>query len=438
MLLIVLLLALNGIFAMAEIAIVTSKKYRLEKLANEGNINARIALQLSSNSTTFLSTIQVGITFVGILAGALGETSVTRQLESWLIVAGFSSFAEIIARLIVVAGTGYMFIVFGELIPKRLALHAPERIAVIIAPLMQLVAFAASPVVSVLSGSTDIMMHALQLKTPQEDTVSEEEVKMLIKEGARVGVFEISEKDIVERTLHLGDKHVSQLMTPRNEIITLRADMPVKEMLGIIIEHPHSYFPVVQKNIDSCIGVVRTKTLLANFLTNKEKALKNALQKQLVIPEHMFALKALEMFKKSQMHMSLIVDEYGSIQGLISLTDILEAIVGDIPSDTESGERDFIERDDGSWLVNGLVTIDEFKDFFKVGKMRDTKTGDVHTIGGFVVSHLGRVPLSGDNFMYDELKFEVIDMDGNRVDKVLVSGVNPAKSKKKSRKKSTS
>ncbi|MFC1626769.1 hemolysin family protein [Patescibacteria group bacterium] len=421
MVIILFLIIINGILAMAEIAIVASKKYKLEKKANDGNANAKIALNLANEPGKFLSSIQIGITFVGILAGALGEITITQTFSSILNSVGFLQiYSDGISRILVVLFIGFGFMIFGELVPKRIALHNPEMIALLISPFMQFISFVSAPIVHLLSTSTDFVLHLLNVKKTEESIVSEEEVKMLIKEGARIGVFELSEKNIVERTLKLGDKKVSALMIARKEVIWLKKDSSPETIIELFKKHPQSYFPVCNKSLDNIIGVVRAKALFLHLLTHKEKALKKSIEKPLIIPENMPALKALEMFKKTKMHMALIVDEYGSIQGLITLTDILEGIVGDIPSHTETEEDDVIKRDDGSWLVNGLMTVDEFKEYFHVKKTLHDKHTDIHTIAGFVVSHLGKVPTSGDHFDWNDYRFEVVDMDGNRVDKVLV------------------
>jgi putative hemolysin len=281
----------------------------------------------------------------------------------------------------------------------------------------------ASPIVNVLTASTDWILRLLQIEPSHESAVTEEEVRLLIREGARVGVFNIAEKDIVERTLRLGDKRVNTVMTPRKEIIWLNVDSSFKTLRSKIANHPYSYFPVCRDNLDRILGVIRTKDLLTNFLVEEKIDLKKSIHTPIFIPETMEVLKVLELFKKSGIHIALIIDEYGSILGLISLTDILEEIVGDIPDVNDLEEKEIVRRADGSFLVDGLVSVDEFKEHFHIKKLPRERSGTFLTVGGFVMHRLGRIPVEGDSFELGSFKFEVVDMDGHRVDKVLVAPV---------------
>jgi putative hemolysin len=286
---------------------------------------------------------------------------------------------------------------------------------------MSVLARISSPLVTFLTISSDWLLHVLRVKASQEPSVSEEEVRMLIKEGARTGVFELAEKDIVERTLKLGDKKVNALMIPRKEIVWLAIDSPFKTLRNKIAKHPHASFPVCRDNLDKVLGVVRSEDILTNFLLEEKITLQKFLHKPLFIPESMDGLKILELFKKSGIHIALVIDEYGNVQGLISLADILEAIVGDIPTIDELEEREIIKRDNGTWLVDGLLPVDEFKEYFHIKKLPGERSGVYHTLGGFVMHKLGRIPTSGDNFEFENYRFEVMDMDENRVDKILVA-----------------
>lgn len=417
---ILLLILLNGIFAMVEIAVVSARKSRLQHLANEGSKSAQAALDLTISPNRFLSTVQIGITLVGILAGAFGGVTVAKQLASYFkTIPYLTPYSEAAGIAIVVASITYLTLIIGELVPKRLGLSNPELIASLAARPMNFLSKVSAPLVYLLDISTDFVLRLLQIR-PKEELVSPEEVKMLIREGTKVGVFEAAEKDIVERTLELGDKKVNTLMTPRKEIVWLDIDSSYKSIRSKIAKHPHSHFPVCRDNLDKVLGIVLTEDILANFLIEERIDLKKFLRKPLFIPETTDGLKVLELFKKSGIHMALIVDEYGNIQGVISMTDILEAIVGDIPTIDELGEQEIMKREDGSYLVDGLVPIDEFKERFHISRLPGEKSGNYHTVGGFIMYKLGHIPVSGDNFELNSSRFEVIDMDGNRVDKILI------------------
>lgn len=417
-----LLIILNGIFAMAEIAIVSARKSKLQQLAHEGNQGAKIALELSNNPNRFLSTVQIGITLIGIFAGAFGGATIAATLSDKLRFIPFiGGYSDALALGIVVVSITYLSLIIGELVPKRLALNSPEKIALYISRPMNSLSIIAAPFVSLLSVSTDWMLRLLQVGSPKKASVSEEEVKMLIREGAQSGVFQIAEQAIVERTLLLSDKKVSSLMTSRKEIVWLNIDSSFKSLRNTMVNNSHSHFPVCRDNLDKVIGVVRTKTVLTSFMAEEKIDLKKSLHKPLFVPESMDSLKVLELFKKSGIHMALVIDEYGNVQGLVALADILRAIVGDIPTINELEEKEIVKREDNSYLVDGLVSVDEFKEYFNIKKLPSEKSGIYHTIGGFVMHQLGHIPVSGDRFEYGAFRFEVMDMDGNRVDKVLVT-----------------
>ena len=419
---ILLLIVLNGIFAMAEIAIVSARKSRLKQQANEGSKNAQAALELAQSPSRFLSTVQIGITFVGIFAGAFGGETIAKSLSDTLNdISVIAPYAEGIAILLVVAFITYLSLIIGELVPKRIALNNPEAIAKFMVYPMNFLSSIASPLVSLLTFSSDWTLRLLQIKQASESGVSEEEIRMLIGEGTKSGVFNIAERDIVERTLKLSDKKVNSLMTPRKEVVWLELDSPFKTLRNKIAKHPHAHFPVCRDNLDKVVGVVRAEDILTHFLMEEKIEMQKYINKPLFIPESMDGLKILELFKKSGIHMALVVDEYGNIQGLLSITDILEAIVGDIPTIDELEEKEIIIREDGTYLVDGLVPIDEFKDYFHIKKLPDEKSGVFHTVGGFIMHRLGHIPASGDKVEWSDIKFEIMDMDGNRIDKILIT-----------------
>lgn len=418
---ILLLIIINGIFAMAEIAIVSARKSKLRQQANEGSKNAQAALDLAQSPSRFLSTVQIGITFVGVFAGAFGGETIAKSLSRELKnIPAVTPYADNLAIFLVVALITYLSLIIGELVPKRLALNNPETIAKFMAYPMNLLSSLASPIVSLLTFSTDWLLRLSQIKQSSEPTVNDEEIKMLMGEGARVGIFNLAEKNIVERTLKLSDKKINSLMTTRKEIVWLELDSPYKTLRNKIAKHPHAHFPVCRDSFDKVVGVVRAEDILTHFLLEEKIELQKFIHKPLFVPESMDALKVLELFRKTGIHMALVIDEYGNVQGLLSLTDILEAIVGGIPSINELEDREISKRDDGTYLVDGLIPIDEFKEYFHIRRLPDEKSGVFHTIGGFVMHKLGRIPSSGDKLEWGDIKFEIMDMDGNRVDKILI------------------
>lgn len=420
--LIVVLIILNGIFAMAEIAILSAKKSRLQKLANDENKNAQKALELAQHPNKLLSTVQIGITLIGILAGAYGGSTVAemfgKQLEVFPILAPYS---EALAFGLVVGAITFLSLIIGEIVPKRLALLNPEKIAVSISQPMSILSTLASPLVTILSISTDFVLRFLPIPKSKESQVSDEEVKLLLREGTQIGVFESAEQDIVERTLKLSDKRVNALMSPRSDIDWLVVDDPIRTIRNKLNSGGHSHYPVCRDSLDSVIGIVKASDVLIDYLVDEKIDLKKSLHKPLFVPESMPALKLLELFKKSGIHMALVIDEYGSIKGLVSLTDVLEEIVGDIPDIDDLEEQEITKHDENSWLVNGVLPIEEFKDFFHIKKIPSEKTGVYHTIGGFVMNRLGKIPITGDKTEWGEYRFEIVDMDGNRIDKILVT-----------------
>lgn len=419
---ILLLIILNGIFAMAEIAIVSARKSRLKQQANEGNKNAQAALNLAQSPGRFLSTVQIGITFIGIFAGAFGGETIAKSLSNELKnIPVVIPYADGISIFLVVAFITYLSLIIGELVPKRVALSSPETIARFMAYPMNILSSTASPLVSLLTISTDWVFRLLQIKPSNEPFVSGEEIKILLGEGTRLGIFNIAEKNIVERTLKLSDKKINSLMTSRKEIVWLELDSPFKTLRNKIAKHPHAHFPVCRDNLDKVVGVVRAEDILTNFLLEEKIQLQKFIHKPLFVPESMDALKVLELFRKTGIHMALVVDEYGNVRGLLSLTDILEAIVGDIPAIDELEDKEITKREDGTYLVDGLVPIDKFKEYFHIKKLPDERSGVFHTAGGFIMHKLGHVPASGDRLEWGDYKFEIIDMDGNRVDKILIS-----------------
>ncbi len=431
---ILLLVLANGIFAMSEMAVVAARKTRLRQLADRGDAKARAALEMAHAPESFLSTIQIGITLVGILAGALGGGTIAGQLAFQMSrVPLLAPYSEALSLGMVVLGITYLALILGELVPKRLALNSPERIAAAVAPSMRTLSRIASPVVRLLGASTTLVLRALGAGRAAEHPVTAEEVKILIEEGTRAGMFEEAEQDMVERVFRLGDRRVSALMTPRLETIWLDANDSSHELRRKISGSVHSWFPVSEGSLDNVLGVVRAKELLTDCIGGQPIELRKASRRPLFVPESMGALKVLELFKQTGTHVALVIDEFGNVEGLVTLNDILEAIVGDMPSAGVPAEPQVVRREDGSWLLDGRLPIDEFRDLFGNREMPEHEKDNYQTLAGFVLTRLGRIPSAADHFEWNGLRFEVMDMDDNRVDKVLVARVRPDHSNLKSR-----
>ena len=418
---ILLLIIINGIFVLSEIALVSSRKARLRQRANEGDRGSQEALELASTPNRFLSTAQIGITFISILAGAFGGATIASEVEARIskipVLAPYSHFAGIV---LVVIGISYVSLVLGELVPKRLGMSNPEKVASAIASPISTLSVLLSPVIQVLSISTDVVLKIIRMKPSTELPVTEEEIKLLLDEGTRAGVFEETEQDIVERVFRLSDKRAASLMIPRADVVWLDIEDSSAEIMRKVNDSDYPLFPVCRGGLDDILGVVRSRDMLSCSLRDQSVDLKASLMPPQFIPESMPALKILELFKQSGLHVALVIDEYGSIQGLVTLKDILEAIVGDMPYIDKPTETHATKRKDDSWLVDGMLPIDEFKELFNLKSLPEEDSGYYQTIGGFVMMHLGRIPSEGDRFVWKGLRFEVVDMDENRIDKLIV------------------
>ena len=418
---ILLLIIINGIFVLSEIALISSRKARLQQRANEGDEGARKALELASSPNRFLSTCQIGVTFISILAGAFGGSTVAGEVEARLKeIPLLTPYSHIAGIILVVMGISYFSLVVGELVPKRLGMSRPEKVASIIASPMNTISLLLSPVVRILSISTDLVLKVAGIKPVEEPPVTEEEIKILIDEGTRAGVFEEVEQDIVERVFRLSDRRAASLMIPRADVIWLDIDDSPDEIRLKVEASDYPLFPVGRGSLDDVLGVVRSRDMLSCSLKDQQIDLKSSLMPPQFIPESMAALKILELFRQSGVQVALVVDEYGGIQGLVTLKDILEAIVGDMPYVGKPTEPQVVKRDDGSWLVDGMLSTDEFKEIFQVKRLPGEDSGYYQTIGGFVMMHLGRIPSTGDRFVWDDLSFEVVDMDENWIDKMII------------------
>jgi len=425
---ILLLIIGNGVFAMSEIAVVSARKARLQQQIDQGNVGARIALKLANSPGRFLATVQIGITLVGIFAGAFGGATIAEKLTAALqTVPLLAPYSDALGFGIVVVCITYLSLVIGELVPKQVALNNPEGIASKVAKPMQVLSKVAAPIVRVLNVSTQAVVKLLGVRASEEPPITEDEVRLLIRQGTEIGTFKQAEQDIVERVFRLDDLSVRAIMTPRNRIVWLDQEEPFEQNHQRIANSPHSRFPVCQGSLDEVLGIVLVKNLYVNRAIDSSTDLTSYLQQPLFVPEGLWALKLLEMFKQTGMQMALVVDEYDVLQGLVTLNDILEAIVGEISSAGEQNEPQAIRREDGSWLLDGMLSIEEVQQVLDINGLPEIDRNHYQTLGGFIVAYLGRIPTSADYFEWQGRHFEVVDMDGNRVDKVLVTPIrNPS------------
>ena len=415
-----LLFLVNGVFAMAELAVVSSRRERLQILADSGNAGARAAIELSREPSNLLSTVQVGITLIGILAGAFGGATLTAELAGLLApLPVVGPYAEGIALIAVVAAITFGSVVLGELVPKQLALRNPERVAASLARPMHTLSRLTRPVVRLLNLTTAGTLRLLGVRGQgQDESVSEEEIRMLLEQGAASGVIEAAERDMVDGIFRFGDRQLRSLMTPRTEIVWLDVDADETSVRETVLSSGYSRFPVCDGTIDHVIGVVLARELLAEMASGRPPDLRALARPALFLPETMLALRALEKFKQTGIQGALLVDEFGGIDGLVTIIDMMEAIVGDIPSVSEIAAPPVVRREDGSWLVDGQLDVEEVRELLNVAQLPDED--DFHTLGGFVMTRLNRLPRVGDTFAWGDYRFEVVDMDGNRVDKVLI------------------
>ncbi|NCP88300.1 MAG: hypothetical protein CO094_03840 [Anaerolineae bacterium CG_4_9_14_3_um_filter_57_17] len=410
-----ILILLNGVFSLAEIAVVSSRKARLQQRVNQGQHGAQTALTLAENPNIFFSTIQVGITLVGVLAGAVGGATISDALAIQLLkVEVLQPYAQSLSLGIVVTLITLFSLILGELVPKRLALRNPEQIASVIAGPMNIVSRMFAPLVNLMSAITDLLVRLLGVTPNLEPPVTEEELQVLLDQGTQAGVFEEAEQDMVQGIFRLSDRRVGSLMTPRSEISWLDVNDSPEEIRAEIEANLYSRFPVCEDSLDNVLGIIEARDLLLESLNGKPLELKQNLQIPVYIPESALASRALELFKSGDAESMLVVDEFGSVQGLLTIYDILEEIVGDMDSEPQA-----TQRQDGSWLLDGLISVEDFKEIFNLRHLPDED--EYETLSGFVMLQLGRVPTAGDHFDWNGFTVEVVDMDGKRVDKVLVT-----------------
>jgi putative hemolysin len=423
---ILLLVLANSIFAMSEIAVVAARKIRLQQRAEEGDHRARAALELANSPAQFLSTVQFGITLVGILAGAYGGARLSAPLAVVIRdVPLLAPYADAIGLGIVVAGITVLSLILGELVPKNVGLQYPESIASWVARPMMLLSRVGGPVVRVLTGATTLVMRVFGIKGSAEGGLTEDEIRAVISEGAETGVLEPEEESIVQRVFQLGDQRVAAIMTPRVDIEWVDVDISPEDLRVFLASHAHTQFVVCQEDLDNVLGTVRSADLLPAVLRGGAVNLRALVREALFVPDSMRAFQLLEAFRSSHKHVALVMDEFGAVEGLVTVTDLLEGLVGALPGNAIEARGSFVQRGDGSWLVEGSASMEEVTGKFDL-TVPEEEVGAYHTLAGFVMARLGHVPRTADAFEWEHLRFEVVDMDGRRVDKVMISRVPSA------------
>ena len=422
LLILLFLILLNGFFSLSEMAVISSRKARLRHEAEQGKKNYRIALETAENPSDFLSTIQVVITLIGTLAGAFGGATVARELEATL--RGTEIFAKAAGPLsigIVVVGTTFFSVVIGELVPKNLALAHPESIAAWVIRPLRIFTLIFKPIVALLSAATGFIVRLTGTSGPDDPAVTEEEVKVLIAQGTETGVFNSSEREMVEGVLGLGDRRVTSLMTPRTDVVCVDESDTVADIRKIIVANARfAYVPVIEGDLDRLVGMVSTSEILAAFAGGNFTALSDYVRKPVLLPESISALKAVSALKDGDVKTALIADEYGGIAGLVAFSDLIESILGEVPLSGGEVGPDMVRREDGSWLVDGSMSIERFVKELDLD--RDLMgNGDYETLAGLVLDKMGSIPKAGDRCSWESCSIEVVDMDGNRIDKVIVT-----------------
>lgn len=419
---VVLLLVVNGVLAMSEIAVVTARKFRLERRAAQGDPRARVAADLASEPTQFLSTVQIGITLVGILAGAFGGATIARVLdEQFEQIPGLAPYSETLGLGIVVISITYLSLIIGELVPKRLALNDPEGIAIRIARPMRLLARVASPAVRLLTWSSNLVLRLIRVRDMGEPKVTEEEILALIAQGAASGAVLGAEQEILERALLLGNREVVYIMTPRPDLDWIDLREPPDVVRGQILGALRSRFLVCDGSIERVAGVVRARELLAQSLRGEPLDLRALLRQPHFVPSSMPVMRLLETFRQSDVKVAVVLDEYGSLDGLVTMNDILEKLVAEVPGRPDLDQPDIVKREGGGWLVDGSVAVDDLLAELGIAVPEVRKRRGYRTVGGLVMAELGHVPKVGENFEWASHRFEVVDMDGRRIDRVLVT-----------------
>ncbi|HEY6974958.1 MAG TPA: hemolysin family protein [Chitinophagaceae bacterium] len=420
------LIILNGVFAMAEIALVSARKARLEAQANKGDEKAKEALQLANHPDKFISTVQIGITLIGILNGIFSGENIRANLINFLKQFEFiRPYSSSVATIIIVIIITYFSLVLGELVPKRIGLSNPEAIAKVLAAPMRFVTYITYPFIWLLSISSSLIIKLFNIR-PKESQVTEEEIKAIISEGTEQGTIEEAEQQIIERVFHLGDRNITSLMTHRSDIVWLDLNSKIEDIKKFTDDEVHSVYPVCDGNVDNVKGVISLKDV---FSMPKETLIKDVMKRAFYVPENNSAYQLLEKFKQQKTHYAFIVDEYGTLQGIITLNDILEAIVGDI-SEPHEEDYEITKREDGSYLIDAQIPYYDFLSYFnKTYWMDEGEQEEFDTLAGFILHHMERIPVTGDKMEFRGFNFEIVDMDGHRIDKLLVTLSDEVKEK---------
>ena len=421
---ILLLILLNGIFSMSEIALISSRKSRLESEIKKGSSSAKTALELANSPNKFLSTVQIGITLIGILTGIYSGETITADLQAFLErFTSLAPYAKTLAVTIIVVLVTFFTLILGELVPKRIGLTYPESIAKLVALPMRFISIITAPFIWLLTHSTEFLLKIFNIKPNEDGRITEEEIKAIIKEGTEGGEVQEIEQDIVERVFHIGDRKINSLMTHRKSVVYLSLEDSLDEIKQKILNEMHSIYPVCEdNNLDEVVGVVNLKDLFAGFEKKSEFSLREILNEPAYFIEHTSAYRALEAFKTSKIHYALVTDEYGVTQGIITLNDILEALVGDA-SDFYQDEFQLVQREDSSWLVDGHYSLHDFLTHFELDDL--ISYYDVTTVTGLIITELGYIPKQGDKLSWNRFEFEIIDMDGVKIDKILIKEIRP-------------
>lgn len=420
------LVLLNGLFAMAEISIVSAKRVRLKQAAEKGNGSAEVALRLLESPSRSLSTIQIGVTLIGIFVGAMGEASLVSLLQPEIAKIGFlQNYAYQISLAIVVIGIAFLQLVFGELVPKRIGMQYPEKVAVISARAMAFLSMIMAPMVWILSWTTDGIMKLLRLNPNSGETLTEDDITGMLKEGATAGLFEKTEHDIVARALNLDDKPVTGIMTPRKHVHYIDLQDPLQETLNYIADSAYSRFLVCDGDLDNIVGIIDAGTLFEQQIRGQKVNIRALTKPAHFVPETISAMDLLETLQQQRAEIAVVINEYGELEGVATLRDILKVLVGyNIPVN-EDNATDHVKRKDGSWLIEGSMTCDRFRELFGEGLEFPNEDEDFHTIAGFIMQQLGHIPKEAESFEWEGLYFEVMDMDRHRVDRVLLKTAEP-------------
>ena len=422
---ILILIILTGYLSMAELAVVSVRKAKLQKYLEEGNKKAQIVFDLLEDPNEFLSTVQIGISLIGVLTGAFGGVTLSEPLSRLI---SFLPYNDLISIIIVVVVTTYLTLVIGEIVPKVIALNEPEKVSLKVAKSMVILSKIARPVSFILAKSSSFLLWLMRIENKNKDRVTEEEIELMIKEGREDGTIEQEEEDIIQRVFKLDDQKVDSIMTPRNEIIWINLEDDKQINKVKIIESRRSIFPISSGELDDFIGVVQAKDILSLMFSEENFDINKIVKEPLVVSENLETLELLREFKENQeyVHMSLVVDEFGSVEGLITLNDLLEGIVGDIPGIDEEDEPQAVQRNDGTWLIDGRYPIDRFKKLFELKENLPNEEEDNYTtLAGFILSLSGKIPNEEDKYECGRFRFEIIDIDGHQIDKVLVSDSGP-------------